>query len=123
VSALPLLDACEIPPTVSDEEISRFVEHLKHWSSATRPRTARAMESEYGWPERACREWANKSNERGEPIASGNDGYFYATAFEDFDPMLSRLRHQRDKMHERILAIERLRAKRFGPPMEKVHAD
>lgn len=64
--------------------------------------------------ERLVRQLANQANQQGIPVASCNEGYFYAETWADFEPMLGRLRHQRDEMHNRIMAIERLRAKQFG---------
>lgn len=59
--------------------------------------------------ERTLRAIANQAPDHDLPIVSGNDGYYWATCFQDFEPMLSRLRHQRDAMHNRILAVERMR--------------
>jgi hypothetical protein len=97
-----------------DIDLDTFVNYMRaHATGPKHAKTRRTIERELfaGDPhaERHVRVLANQANQAGIPIASCNEGYFYAETFEDFEPMLSRLRHQRDEMHNRILAVERLR--------------
>lgn len=68
--------------------------------------------------DRLIRKIAQMANQRGVPVASGNDGYFYAETFLEFDDGLHRMRSQRDEMHKRIQTIERLRFKLFGDQLQ-----
>lgn len=105
--------------TVSDQDISTLVEYLKkHARGPKYAKTRRQLEFLFvpdnpGVVDRLIRLVANEANQRGIPIATSQDGYFYADSYADFEPMLGRLRKQRDSMHDRIMAIERLRSKQF----------
>ena len=77
-------------------------------------KTRAQIEVAFAYPpgglDRAMRRIIGIANSHGVPLASSDDGYFVATAREHFEPMLARLRHQRDTLHNRVLTIERLRA-------------
>ena len=99
-------------------DMERFIEYLKaHANGPECAKTRRTIEQALypgdGHADRNIRDLANQANTLGLPVATCNEGYFWADGWQDFEPMLSRLRHQRDAMHNRIMAVERLREKRW----------
>lgn len=73
--------------------------------------------------DRVIRKIGSLANERGVPVATGNNGYFIALSYEEFEDGLSRMKSQRDEMHKRIMRVERLRATLFQPPFTTLHSD
>lgn len=102
------------------DDVTTLVQYLQdHARGRQCAKTRRAIEKAIapeapaGFAERMIRAIAHEANEQGIPVVSCDAGYFMAESFEDFEPMLARLRHQRDAMHDRVLAVERLRARIF----------
>ena len=107
----------------TDADYQRVIAYLQeHASGSKNAKTRRQIEPllyvRTELAERLIRKIGALANERGVPVAAGNDGYFIAQSFEEFEPMLKRMRHQRDAMHERVQNVERLRFKLFGDKLQ-----